>query len=69
MFFVTRGAIEVLSVEAGLIIGFYTEGNYCGDASILFNKPREFALRAATFCELFSITKVLTTCIKILGLC
>ncbi len=56
MYFLCRGEVEVLD-EAGKITNKMGEGDYFGELSLLFSRPRAATIRAGSPCDLFVLTR------------
>eukprot|EP00962_Isochrysis_galbana_P046106 scaffold18426_cov101-Isochrysis_galbana.AAC.1 len=56
MFFVHRGELDVLVGRAALKVAKLRQGDYFGEG-LLINRPRTNAVRASTFCDLFTLTR------------
>lgn len=56
MYFVCRGQVEVLD-GAGVRLDTLGEGDFFGELSLLFSKPRTASIRAVTACDLFVLEK------------
>jgi glucose-6-phosphate 1-dehydrogenase len=56
MYFICRGEVEVLD-DAGNVLNKMGEGDYFGELSLLFSRPRAVTVRANTPCDLFVLTR------------
>jgi len=56
MYFVHRGELDVLVGKDALKVAKLRQGDYFGEG-LLINRPRTNSVRAATFCDLFTLTR------------
>ena len=46
MFFVNRGAVEVVSEDGSVVFATMTEGKFFGEISLVFSCPRTASIRS-----------------------
>ena len=57
MFFINRGVVEVVSDNGRDVYATLTEGNFFGEMALLLSMPRTANIRAADYCDLYTIDK------------
>ncbi len=57
MFFISRGAVEVVSDDGGTVYATLREGNFFGEIALLLNSPRTASIRALDYCDLYTLDK------------
>lgn len=57
MFFIHRGSVEIISEEGDVVFDYLKEGEFFGEISLFFNRPRTTSIRASTNCDLFALSK------------
>lgn len=57
MFFIRKGAIEVVSDDGSEVFVVMGEGEFFGEISLVFSCPRTASIRARTNCDLFVLSK------------
>ncbi len=55
MFFISRGAVEVVSEDGKTVFATLSEGNFFGEIALLMNMPRTASIRAVDFCDLYTL--------------
>ena len=53
MFFINRGAVEVVSEDGSVVFATMTEGKFFGEISLVFSCPRTASIRFFTISVLF----------------
>ena len=57
MFFISKGTVEVVSDDGSQVFATLTEGNFFGEIALLTMEPRTASIRAADYCDLFTLDK------------
>lgn len=57
MYFIYKGKVDILSVE-GVVLNHLTDGDYFGEVALVSKERRFATCKAATFCELFIMSRV-----------
>eukprot|EP01028_Stygiella_incarcerata_P006275 TRINITY_DN256_c0_g3_i1.p1 TRINITY_DN256_c0_g3~~TRINITY_DN256_c0_g3_i1.p1 ORF type:complete len:504 (+),score=123.45 TRINITY_DN256_c0_g3_i1:147-1658(+) len=57
MFFISRGSVEVVSEDGNTIFATLQEGKFFGEIALVLSGKRTASVRAATYCDLFVLTK------------
>ncbi|MBI2966905.1 MAG: ion transporter [Bacteroidetes bacterium] len=57
MFFISRGAVEVVSDDGKTVYATLSEGNFFGEIALLLSVPRTASIRAVGFCDLYKLQK------------
>lgn len=57
MFFISRGAVEVVSDDGATVYATLREGNFFGEIALLLNSPRTASIRALDYCDLYTLDK------------
>ena len=52
MFFINRGAVEVVSEDGSVVFATMTEGKFFGEISLVFSCPRTASIRSIVLTEL-----------------
>lgn len=57
MYFICKGTAEVISADGKQILKVLKDGDFFGEISLLFSKPRTASVRASSDCVLFVLTR------------
>jgi CRP-like cAMP-binding protein len=57
MYFISRGKVEIVSEDGQTIFATLTDGNFFGEIAILFSSERTASVRAADYCDLYTLDK------------
>ncbi|MBX7058539.1 MAG: ion transporter [Leptospirales bacterium] len=57
MFFISRGAVEVVSEDGRTVYATLHEGDFFGEIALLESSPRTASVRAVDYCDLYTIDK------------
>lgn len=57
MYFVSRGAVEVVSADETKIYATLGPGDFFGEMALLFDQPRVAGARAVSYCDLYLLEK------------
>lgn len=57
MFFINRGQTEVIAEDGETVLARLHEGNFFGEIALLMNVKRTASIRAADFCDLYTLDK------------
>lgn len=57
MFFISRGAIEILSPDERQVYATLTAGDFFGEMALLLDQPRVATARAVEYCDLYVLEK------------
>lgn len=57
MYFIRRGCVDMVSEDGQVTFAQLKEGQYFGEISLFFDRPRTVSIRAATNCDLFALSK------------
>ena len=57
MFFINKGAVEVLSKDGRHVYATIKEGGFFGEIALLLKQPRNATIRAVGYCDLYSLNK------------
>lgn len=57
MYFISRGAVEVVSDDGREVFASLHEGNFFGEIALLFSAPRSATIRASRFCDIYTLDK------------
>ncbi len=57
MFFINRGAVEVMSRDGKDVYATLKEGDFFGEMALLLKQPRNATIRAVGYCDLYSLSK------------
>jgi voltage-gated potassium channel len=56
MYFIVRGAVEVISPD-GHVLDVLGEGDYFGEIALLEDRPRNASVRAVDYCDLYRLSR------------
>jgi len=57
MFFISRGSVEVVSVDGRTVYATLTEGGFFGEIALLLSQPRNASIRALDYTDLYTLDK------------
>lgn len=57
MYFISKGDVEIVSEDKGLVLGGLKEGDFFGEVALLYTERRTASVKAKTGCHLFVLTK------------
>jgi voltage-gated potassium channel len=57
MYFINKGAVEVLSKDGHHVYATIKEGGFFGEIALLLKQPRNATIRAVGYCDLYSLNK------------
>ncbi len=57
MYFINKGAVEVLSKDGQHVYATIKEGGFFGEIALLLKQPRNATIRAVGYCDLYSLDK------------
>ncbi len=57
MYFISRGAVDVVSEDGATIYATLREGNFFGEIALLLSQPRTASIRAVDYCDLYTLDK------------
>ena len=57
MFFLERGAVEVISGDGSTVFATLTKGSFFGETALFFKQKRGATIRAKEFCEVYQLEK------------
>ncbi|MEP7321283.1 MAG: cyclic nucleotide-binding domain-containing protein, partial [Saprospiraceae bacterium] len=57
MFFINKGAVEVISQDGKQRFATIGEGDFFGEISLILRHPRNATIRAIDYCDLYSLDK------------
>ncbi|MDP2645861.1 MAG: cyclic nucleotide-binding domain-containing protein [Desulfobacterales bacterium] len=57
MYFISRGAVEVVGPDGQEVYTTLSDGSFFGEIALLLSVPRNASVRAADYCELYSLEK------------
>lgn len=57
MFFINRGQTEVIAEDGETVLARLHDGNFFGEIALLMNVKRTASIRAADFCDLYTLDK------------
>ncbi len=57
MYFISKGAVEVVSEDGHTVYATLTQGNFFGEIALLMSTPRTATIRAIDYCDLYTLDK------------
>jgi voltage-gated potassium channel len=57
IFFIHRGAVEVLGHDETSVIATLSDGDFFGEMALLENQPRTATVRAIDYCDLYTLDR------------
>jgi hypothetical protein len=57
MFFIARGKVEVVSEDGNVVYATLSDGSFFGEVALLFSGKRTASVRAASYCDMFILSK------------
>ncbi len=57
MYFVSRGAVEIISADGKVVFTTLTDGAFFGEIALLFSQPRSATVKAVGYCDLYLLDK------------
>lgn len=57
MYFISRGKVEIVSEDGKTVFATLSDGSFFGEIAILFSSERTASVRAADYCDLYTLDK------------
>ncbi len=57
MYFISRGKVEIVSEDGNTVFATLSDGSFFGEIAILFSSERTASVRAADYCDLYTLDK------------
>jgi len=57
MYFISRGKVEIVSEDGQTVFATLSEGSFFGEIALLFSSERTASVRAAEYCDLYTLDK------------
>mgnify|MGYP006268272523 CR=1 FL=1 len=57
MFFISRGAVDVVSEDESIVYATLREGAFFGEIALLLSMPRTATIKAVEYCDIYSLDK------------
>lgn len=57
MYFIGRGTVEIIGMDGATVLNTLNDGDFFGELALLFSQRRNASVRAADYCDLYSLDK------------